>query len=295
MEDLAALAKLGHFSKAAEARFITQSALSRRIKSLEMWAGAELLDRSQHPIRLTPAGHEFMIAGNRIIKTAYEAQAVAANYARIAQSGVTIACLHTLALHYLPGLVASLRQSVGNFESSIVPETRTIDEYLYSLRNGSCDFFVCYTHPGLIFDVDLDEYPRVCVGRDLIAPCATNPALFERFAPTSREDIPYLEYGPTSVMSKVIRRLLAKAPFMDRLRTCYRATLAESLASAATQGLGVAWLPESLATDPNRVRRLHVLPGQYSTELGILVFRSKSNERPIVKRIWNELLERSQT
>ena len=35
---------------------MTQPAFSRRIQALEAWAGAELVDRSAHPARLTPAG-----------------------------------------------------------------------------------------------------------------------------------------------------------------------------------------------------------------------------------------------
>ena len=66
-EDLIAVAEKGHFARAAETRFLTQSALSRRIKSLETWIGAELLDRTSHPIGLTPAGIEFMPTAREIV------------------------------------------------------------------------------------------------------------------------------------------------------------------------------------------------------------------------------------
>lgn len=289
LEDLAAIARIGHFARAAEIRFVTQSALSRRIKALENWAGAELVDRTSHPIRLTPAGEEFMASANRIIKSSYEAQAHASNFTRISQIGISFSCLHTLALLHLPRLVACLQREVAPIEAAISAEPRTIDEYLYTLRNGTCDFFICYDHPGISFDVDLDEYPRLQIGVDRIFACARDASLFDRFDPHSTETIPYLEYGRSSIMARALRDLLAGAPFERRLHTVYRATLAESLSAAAHHGLGVGWLPESLVTDPSRHSQLHIYRQGYSDELRILIFRSRLNQRPIVNRLWNEL------
>ncbi len=55
LEDFMALAELGGFSKAAEARNVTQPAFGCRIRALEHWLGAALIDRSSHPPELTPA------------------------------------------------------------------------------------------------------------------------------------------------------------------------------------------------------------------------------------------------
>ena len=59
IEDLLAINHTKSFSRAAELRFITQSALSRRIKALEEWVGVKLVDRSTYPVELTAAGRRF--------------------------------------------------------------------------------------------------------------------------------------------------------------------------------------------------------------------------------------------
>lgn len=291
LEDLNAVARLGHFARAAEARFVTQSAFSRRIKALEEWAGAELVDRTEHPIKLTAAGTEFMSSANAIIKKAEEAQAAAANYARISERALTIASLHTLALNFLPRLVAELHKKIPPFEAGIVPETRTIEEYLYSLRNGTCDFFISYNHASIPFDVDVDDYPRLVISRDRVLPYAVEGKFDGVLNPDSRQTIPLLEYGPTSIMSRVLRTVIGGSPFERRLRTVYRATLAESLATAAREGLGLAWLPESVAEHLGGQEVLKPVSEEFGADLEIVIFRSRHNNRPVVERVWSVLSE----
>jgi DNA-binding transcriptional LysR family regulator len=56
LEDFLVLADTGSFTRSAEIRHLTQPAFSRRIKSLESWFGADLIDRTTYPTRLTAAG-----------------------------------------------------------------------------------------------------------------------------------------------------------------------------------------------------------------------------------------------
>src|SRR3546814_7081942 len=48
LEDFVSLANTGNFSRSAEERNVTQPAFSRRIKALELWLGAPLVDRSTY-------------------------------------------------------------------------------------------------------------------------------------------------------------------------------------------------------------------------------------------------------
>lgn len=65
IDDILAVAELKNFSRAAEVRCITQSALSRRIRSLEEWVGVELVDRGTYPVQLTAAGRTFCEQGRK--------------------------------------------------------------------------------------------------------------------------------------------------------------------------------------------------------------------------------------
>lgn len=58
-----------HFGKAAENLFLTQSAVSARIRLLEQTIGAELFTRSRNNIDLTPAGHKLLRHAETITNT----------------------------------------------------------------------------------------------------------------------------------------------------------------------------------------------------------------------------------
>jgi DNA-binding transcriptional LysR family regulator len=62
------VAKTRHFSRAADALFLTQSAVSARIKLLEETLGAELFLRKRNDIQLTPAGNRLVQHAESLVK-----------------------------------------------------------------------------------------------------------------------------------------------------------------------------------------------------------------------------------
>jgi DNA-binding transcriptional LysR family regulator len=72
LEHLLALADTGSFSRAAEKLFITQSALSRSIQSLEDDLGGRVLDRIGKRNELTPLGQDVVARARHIVRDAAE-------------------------------------------------------------------------------------------------------------------------------------------------------------------------------------------------------------------------------
>jgi len=62
-----ALAKVGSFTLAARELFITQSAVSHAIKSLEMELECRLFDRLGRTVKLTPAGRQLLEHAHKIL------------------------------------------------------------------------------------------------------------------------------------------------------------------------------------------------------------------------------------
>ena len=67
-EILSVLSRTGNITRAAEQLYITQSALSKRIKLIEKELGTELFLRSRQGIRFTPSGEEALRCGDMVQK-----------------------------------------------------------------------------------------------------------------------------------------------------------------------------------------------------------------------------------
>ena len=61
------VARTRHFGQAAESMFLTQAAVSARIKALEQLLGVSLFDRVRRDIRLTPEGNRLVSRADRLI------------------------------------------------------------------------------------------------------------------------------------------------------------------------------------------------------------------------------------
>ncbi|WP_051303588.1 LysR family transcriptional regulator [Psychromonas aquimarina] len=67
LQDFLMLAELRNFSRAAEARHITQPAFGRPIRALENSVGQILINRSKNPVCLTPTGRQFRTVARNIL------------------------------------------------------------------------------------------------------------------------------------------------------------------------------------------------------------------------------------
>lgn len=87
LRHLVSLAESGSFSKAAQAQFLTQPALSRSIRALEDELGTALFDRIGRRIELTPFGRETLARAQRLLADADELQGSSRRH-RAGEAGV---------------------------------------------------------------------------------------------------------------------------------------------------------------------------------------------------------------
>jgi len=67
LRDFLRVAESLNLTLAAEQRNTSQSNLSKRLRALEDYLGRILVDRSSRPIRLTPAGEDFVPKARQIL------------------------------------------------------------------------------------------------------------------------------------------------------------------------------------------------------------------------------------
>lgn len=291
LEDFVAVAEKGHFARSAIERRVTQSALSRRIQSLESWVGAELLDRSSHPIQLTDVGRDFIVTARSIISESYDARANARAEVRLSDESLTLACLHTLSLTFIPTLVSRLQKSVGRFSTSIIAEMRTFEDYIESLLNGSSDVFVCYDHVAVPTPLDLSDFIKIDLATTRILPYMSIDLPDVDLTSAQGPTIPMLAYSPSTYMSRIVDYCLEDMPCRNRLETVYRASLAESVFTATREGLGLSWLPQNVAPSTPEDSNLKIVSDEYSTSVKITAFAPVEPQSKMQERILRQLME----
>jgi len=103
-----ALARLGHFGRAAEACNITQPALSMQIRELEGLVGAPLVERGARQFRLTRLGEAFASRTRDILRGVEDLEGLV-RASRAPFSGpLRIGMIPTIAPYLLPDVVAGL-------------------------------------------------------------------------------------------------------------------------------------------------------------------------------------------
>jgi DNA-binding transcriptional LysR family regulator len=96
------VARSGSFSAAAEALFLTQPAVSKRIAVLEQQLGARLFDRIGRKIRLTEAGEVLLPRARRLLEETDDLKRVLGNLSGEVQGTLSMATSHHIGLHRLP-------------------------------------------------------------------------------------------------------------------------------------------------------------------------------------------------
>ncbi|HHN65401.1 MAG TPA: LysR family transcriptional regulator [Nitrospirae bacterium] len=131
------LAEMKSFSKAAEAKFITQSAMSHLIKNLEEELGIKLINRHPKTISLTPAGRVFYQHAKRILALYREMENDIYRIANKVKGVLYIGATATAAVYLLPQVLYDFLKRYP--EVRIELSVRSTESILEGLEKGTID------------------------------------------------------------------------------------------------------------------------------------------------------------
>jgi DNA-binding transcriptional LysR family regulator len=257
LEDFVSLAETRSFSRSAQLRHVTQPAFSRRIQALEAWAGADLVDRSSYPTRLTPAGETLYGQAMEMLQALQNARAMLRGHSAAGQDVIEFAVPHTLAFTFFPAWVSSLRDKFGPIKSRLI--ALNVHDAAMRLVEGGCDLLISYHHESQPLQLDPDRYQMVTLGHEVISPYCKPDAAGEplfRLPGKADQPIPYLGYGPGAYLGRVTDLILKQSPVPIHLDRVYETDMAEGLKVMALEGHGLAFLPHSAVKKEVRSRRL---------------------------------------
>lgn len=274
LEDFLALAHTRSFSAAARERNVTQPAFSRRIQSLELWAGVALIDRSSYPVSLTAAGRKLRETAEETIRLLASSRDELRTGGGGALPTVLVVALHSLAAHFFPHWLHEMLAKAGPFNSRLL--ATDYQACVAAMSDGECDFLLTYGHADVPFPLDSAAFPHLVVGTD---------SLVEVHAPGWAPNTgSVLRYSAESFLGRLTVSLQRYDESEEPLIHISENAMAEELKGMVVAGHGSAWLPLSMIHRDIADGRLQATGREVALE--IRLHRNADRRRPVIGAIW---------
>ena len=293
LEDFLAVVDSGGFSRAAEARRITQPALSRRIQALEEWVGTPLLHRTTHSVTLSPAGEAFRSSAEEILRRLAAGRGEALERAKGADA-LLFASTNALSLTFFPGWLRRIERELP-FTASIQLVANHMEACERLMLQGQVQFLLCHHHPQAETALAPSQFTSVRVGADVLMP-VTAPVSGSEQTPlhalpgTGETPVAYLAYSAESGMGRIVAAVRRASHLKPMLKPVFSSHVAKLLVTMALERRGMAWLPRSLIEE-------HLANGQlvrsgdggWDIPIEVRLFRPKVRQTAVAEQFWRHV------
>ncbi|WP_122556221.1 LysR family transcriptional regulator [Pseudomonas viridiflava] len=278
LEDFNALAESGNFSRAADARHVTQPAFSRRIRALESWVGVELFERTAQGATLTEAGQSMLDNARELTRRLYQMRAEVKEVAGKATRTLHFAATHSLSFTFFPAWIRQVEDGAPIEGIRLHSDNMAACEQL--LLNGEVQFLICHQYPNVLPRFDSKQFDSKVIGSDTLL-ALQSPEL------KPGEPVPFLSYTAESGLGRIIASYLQNNPGHPVLETVFSSHLAAVLLSMALQAKGIAWLPQTLAAPELTSGRLtHSSIALPDIQTEIRIFRAMIPLGDFAEKFW---------
>ena len=238
---ICAVADYRHFSKAAEACFVTQSTLSAAIQDLESQLGVVIFERSKRSVLITPSGEKLLDQARKILGEIEDFVSLAKTSQDLLTGDIRLGVIPTIGPFMLPTLLKQLRDSYPKLGLYLKED---MSAKLYrQLQQGELDLIV------LAFPYSLPEMDMVSLFKDEFLLCLSPGHKLEsskkiRQSQLRGQSLLLLEEG------HCLRDHALEACKLEKADTnlVYQGTSLHTLVHMVANGLGVTLLPQIAVT-----------------------------------------------
>jgi len=163
LQYLVALHEHGHFGKAADSCFVSQSTLSAGIRELESLLGVVLVERSRRVVRFTALGEQVVAKAGRLLREAEELTDLVQAAGKPLAGELRMSVIPTIAPFMLPRVLPRLKRERPDLKLMLREETS--HDALESLGHGRVDCVLL----ALPFDIGEAASEHICDDRLFVA------------------------------------------------------------------------------------------------------------------------------
>jgi len=239
---LSTLYQTKNITRTAEALFITQPALTARLKSIEGYFDVPIVNRTTKGVQFTAAGEYLALKAQRFLLDLQEIQNAAKELSKKLTGTLTIASSGYITLYRLPKLLKAFKKQYPDIEIKITPDWS---------KNIFSHVFNHDAHVGFASVADLDTVERFLVSEEKICVASMETIDFANLDRAYRIDY-QSNYLLRSKVDKWWRENFKHPPKIildiDKLSNCVEMVRA---------GLGYAILPSGALRD---FPGIHLIP-----------------------------------
>lgn len=234
---ICAVAEHRHFSKAADACFVTQSTLSAAIQDLEAQLGVVIFERSKKSVLVTPLGESLLNQARVILGDVEDFVSIARSHEEVLTGELRLGVIPTIGPFLLPSLLSELRKEYSKLKLYLKEELSGV--LLQQLQQGKLDLII------LAFPYSLPEMESVPLFNDEFLLCLPPGHQLEKSKLVSQknlqgESLLLLEEGHCLRDHALEACKLGK----DDAQIVYQGNSLHTLVQMVANGLGVTLLPQ---------------------------------------------------
>lgn len=294
LDDILAVADTGSLSEAADLRRLTQSAFSRRIQHIESQLGVELFDRSRKPVKLRPNTANQL---PEITRLANELRQLTSDLKRgdqAAENRVILACQHALTAVIAPELVHNIQERSP--QAYIRLRSANLDECFGLLLAKQADIAILYRLQGQPHLIEADYIESLVLGHDRLTPVYARDRVEQLNAGFRDGRLPIIAYPSHVFLGQTMaQEILPAVGHMTRIEPQVETALTLAACELALSGIGVAWVPLSLARpliDAGRLINLSAsLP---ACDLDVMALRLRGSAAPVAGAVWDDMAQKAE-
>lgn len=296
LDDFIALAKLQHFSRAAEQRHVTQPTFSRRIKLLEEAVGVTLIDRNTLPLSLTPAGKIFLDSAEQVSAILRQANRDCQEIQQRESDRLSFATTQSLYVSWYRSWLQPLAADLGiEMDLNLQSTAWSASDFVTALQQSEVDMVLCYWHPDMdsLPALDTENFVHVCIAQDQLVPVSVTDgdgnALFQ-LPGSRRQPLPYIAYHNSSFMHSLLQTIFNAMP-APHLVTLNENRHAVSVLAMIREGFGLGWVPKRLVKSELDTGALCLAGGdEWFSPLELRLYRRRELVKQNLIQFWQGLL-----
>ncbi len=288
LEDILAVLETGSFVEAARQRFLSQPAFSRRIRLIEEHVGVELFDRTKKPVQLKASVTDQQMNIRELAARLHDLRNGLRRQDQENRNRIVIASQHAITTSVAPSLIKDL-VAYDSINTQLRSANR--DECYALLMTKQVDLI-------LIHHSEIDQIPtqdsflqQYELDRERLIPVCATDELSKVKTEYQSGHIQVVGYPADSFLGQVIvREVFSRMRPDTAINRIAETSLTLAILPLTLAGIGVAWIPDSLAAPDLANGKLSELNDLFpSCELRVMAIRLRDSESKIAPSVWETI------